>query len=173
MPLKNKIALILACIILSAGLKVYAFETPTTNPEEELTKIRCTLYIDHGITASGEPTRAGVLAGKRAWLNYGATLYAVDDDGSVGELIGAYTFKDTGAGIDTDGDGKGDSIINGYSIDVWLEDMDAVREWQKTYGDYVYLRVINPKKVKEEVKTKWQRNIIGSNLSATFSRVYQ
>lgn len=138
----KRIGLIIACFALSIGVRAYAMEYPTTDPTEEPTKIRCTLYIDRGTTASGEYTREGILAGKRDWLNCSANLYEVDENGNKGELIGSYEFKDTGAGIDTDGDGKGDSIRKGYSIDVWAPDMDAVREWQKTYGDYVYLEII-------------------------------
>ena len=166
--MKSKITPILACLILSLSIKAVALEKPISDPLKEPTKIRCTLYTDQGVTASGETTRDGILAGKSAWLNCGALLYAVDEDGNKGDYIGYYTFKDTGAGIDTDGDGKGDSIINGYSIDVWVEDLDAVREWQKTYGDYVYLKIVNPEKIKKEVKMKWLKNTIGSNSKGIF-----
>ena len=65
-----------------------------------------------------------------------AILWSVD-----GEYIGIYEVLDTGAGIDTDGDGKGDSIRKGNSIDVWMADMDSVRSWIDTYGDYVYFQL--------------------------------
>ena len=71
-----------------------------------------------------------------------AALYDVNDDGSIGDFIGYYEVLDTGTGIDTDGDGYGDSIINGTSIDVWVPNDEAVREWQQDHGDYIYLYLI-------------------------------
>lgn len=104
--------------------------------------IRCTCYTNTGITASGQHTRDGIIAGKREWMGCAAALYRVKDDGSIGEFIGLYEVLDTGAGIDTDGDGYGDSIQNGTSIDVWVPNDEAVREWQSTNGDHVYLYLI-------------------------------
>lgn len=109
-------------------------ETPTV--------IRCTCYTDTGITASGQHTRDGIIAGKREWTGCAAALYDVNEDGSIGDFIGYYEVLDTGAGIDTDGDGLGDSIINGQSIDVWLPDDAAVSEWQRAHGDYCYIFLI-------------------------------
>lgn len=101
--------------------------------------IRCTCYTDTGITASGQHTRDGIIAGKREWMGCAAALYKVKEDGSIGEFIGLYEVLDTGAGIDTDGDGYGDSLDNGTSIDVWVPNDAAVREWQQAHGDYVYI----------------------------------
>ena len=114
--------------------------------DEEVTinaiKIRCTNYLVTGITASGEYTSEGIIAGKRDWLYKYANLYSVGEDGEIGAYIGTYQFLDTGAGIDTDGDGYGDSIINGTSIDVWQPSEAAMYNWLNTYGDYVYLEII-------------------------------
>ena len=49
---------------------------------------------------------------------------------------------DTGAGMDTDGDGKGDSIIKGKSIDVFRDTLGGTKAWIRTYGDYVYVKII-------------------------------
>ena len=114
----------------------------SSNPYEVPTKIRCTCYTDHGTTASGKQTRNGIIAGKREWMGCAAALYDVNEDGSIGQFIGYYEVLDTGAGIDTDGDGHGDSIINGTSIDVWVPDDAAVREWQQEHGDYVAIYLI-------------------------------
>ena len=124
--MRRKIPLIFACFLLSLSIKAVALEKPISDPTQEPTKIRCTLYTGDGLTASGEKTKYGVLAGRKDWLNLGAMVYAVDEEGNKGEYIGYFKFKDTGAGIDTDRDGKGDSIIKGYSIDLWLEDKDAI-----------------------------------------------
>lgn len=43
--------------------------------------------------------------------------------------------------MDTDGDGKGDSIKNGQSIDVWVGSLSDAYEWRDTYGDYVYMKI--------------------------------
>lgn len=66
----------------------------------------------------------------------------MNEDGSMGEFIGYYEFTDTGAGIDTDGDGRGDSIINGESIDVWEPNLEMAYEWVAINGDYVYLKLV-------------------------------
>ena len=47
--------------------------------------------------------------------------------------------------MDTDGDGYGDSIINGQSIDVWVASLRDAYEWRDTYGDYVYIKIFKAK----------------------------
>ena len=69
-------------------------------------------------------------------------LYRIEEDGSIGDMIGIYEFLDTGAGIDTDGDGEGDSIKKGLSVDVWQPSIEQAREWIATYGDYVFIQVV-------------------------------
>lgn len=71
-----------------------------------------------------------------------AALYDIKEDGTIGQFIGYYEVLDTGAGIDTDGDGYGDSIKIGQSIDVWVPDDTAVHEWQQAHGDYVFIKLI-------------------------------
>lgn len=111
----------------------------------DLKKIRCTCYIIKGTTASGHETRAGIIAGKKSDIGKGAALYQINEDGSIGEFIGYFEFLDTGAGIDTDGDGKGDSIKKGLSVDVWQPSIKDAKEWIKEYGDYVYIKIIDAK----------------------------
>ena len=114
-----------------------------TAADSELMEIRCTCYVEPGITKSGHYTHEGVIAGRKEDLGKVAALYAVAEDGSIGEFIGYFDFYDTGAGIDTDGDGKGDSIKKGKSVDVFRDDMKAAKKWIKTYGDYVYMQIID------------------------------
>ena len=104
--------------------------------------VRCTCYIEHGITASGIQTRNGIIAGRKEWLGMAAVLYEVKEDGTLGDFIGYYEFCDTGAGIDTDGDGKGDTIKTGNSVDVWQPSMESARAWVKEHGDYVYMQIV-------------------------------
>lgn len=133
---KRIISLILAAVLFQTSMKAYALQPVKGNPFQEPVMIRCTCYLDSGQTASGQYTREGIIAGKKEWMYCAAILWSVD-----GEYIGIYEVLDTGAGIDTDGDGKGDSIRKGNSIDVWMPDMDSVRSWIDTYGDYVYFQL--------------------------------
>lgn len=114
-----------------------------TAADSELREIRCTCYVEPGVTKSGHYTHEGVIAGRKEDLGKVAALYAIAEDGSIGEFIGYFDFYDTGAGIDTDGDGKGDSIKKGKSVDVFRDDMKAAKKWIKTYGDYVYMQIID------------------------------
>ena len=45
--------------------------------------VRCTCYIEHGITASGIQTRNGIIAGRKEWLGMAAVLYEVKEDGTL------------------------------------------------------------------------------------------
>ena len=104
--------------------------------------VRCTCYIEHGITASGIQTRNGIIAGRKEWLGMAAVLYEIKEDGTLGDFIGYYEFCDTGAGIDTDNDGIGDTIETGNSVDVWQPNMGSARAWIKEHGDYVYMQIV-------------------------------
>lgn len=123
--------LFIALMVTSLNVKAADFSHPT--------KIRCTCYTstEGAITASGEHVREGIIAGKRAWMGKTAILYDMNMN-----IIGIYEFKDTGAGIDTDGDGKGDSIKNGTSIDVYRDTYARCKEWIKNYGDYIFVQIL-------------------------------
>ena len=112
------------------------------DPFKEPVKIRCTCYCEHGKTGTGVKTKYGNIAGKKEWLGYVAELNAINPDGSIGEFIGYFEFNDTGAGMDTDGDGKGDSIIRGQSVDVWINSLSEAYKWRDKYGDYLYIKII-------------------------------
>lgn len=111
----------------------------------DVINIRCTTYYVSGTTASGEQTRQGILAGKREWLNRECNLYRTNADGSKGELIGRYVFKDTGFGIDRlNGVNYPNGTISaGASIDMWHPTEEACWDYVSQYGDYVYLEFIN------------------------------
>ena len=102
--------------------------------------IRCTGYCDYGVTKSGEYVREGIIAGKDEWLGRTCNLYRVNEDGSMGELIGSYEFLDTGYGIKTrTANGTEGSLKLGKSVDVWHPSEEAVWEWMDEYGEYVYI----------------------------------
>lgn len=145
--LRAAIAAVLAVILFMAQhfeveSRVAKIDPVVGNPFEELVRIRCTCYVEHGTTATGKKTRYGIVAGKKEWLGYTAELNAVNEDGSIGEFIGFFEFQDTGLGMDTDGDGKGDTIKNGQSIDVWINSLPEAYKWRDKYGDYVYMKII-------------------------------
>ena len=122
-----------------------ALESVNGDPFEEPVKMRCTVYTTTGTTASGKQTRSGIVAGRRDWLGKVAALYEIDEYGNIGDFIGYYEILDTGAGIDTDGDGIGDIIINGQSVDVWQPSEEDARQWVLNYGDYLYIKIIDGK----------------------------
>ena len=146
---RNIMLELIATLVLIAGMVVASNSSSySAQPKKDWTyykmpqPIRCTCYIEHGITASGIQTRNGVIAGRKEWLGMAAVLYEVKEDGTLGDFIGYYEFCDTGAGIDTDGDGKGDTIKTGNSVDVWRPSMGSARAWVKEHGDHVYMQIV-------------------------------
>ena len=148
--LRTVIAAVFICFLClcqqhEAISKVAYIEPVVGDPFNEPVKIRCSCYCEHGKTSTGAKTRYGIAAGKKEWLGYVAELNAINPDGSVGEFIGYFEFKDTGAGMDSDGDGKGDTIINGQSIDIWINSLPEAYKWRDKYGDYVYIKIVRGK----------------------------
>ena len=133
---------LLICLYIEYQSRIAKIDPVVGDPFSEPVKIRCTCYCEHGVTGTGKKTRYGIVAGRKEWLGYTAELNAINPDGSVGQFIGFFEFQDTGAGMDTDGDGKGDSIINGQSIDVWINSLPEAYKWRDKYGDYVYIKII-------------------------------
>ena len=133
------------CCYVEVQSRVAHIEPVEGDPFNELVKIRCTCYCQGTKTATGRKTRWGIAAGKKEWIGYTAELNAINPDGSVGEFIGYFEFQDTGAGMDTNGDGKGDSIINGQSIDIWISSLNEAYAFRDRYGDYVYMKIIKAK----------------------------
>lgn len=99
-------------------------------------RVTCYTYPEGSITASGSEVREGIIAAKREWMNALVVLYDMDMN-----FIGYFEVKDTGFGIDKDGDGIG-SIQEGTSIDVFRRNLERCREWVERYGDYCYVQVI-------------------------------
>lgn len=148
---KFKLTLMTVAILLMSAKSPQA-EALAGDPFEEPVKIRCTCYLDDGTTASGKQTREGIVASKREWIGYVAELNKVNDDGTIGELIGYYEILDTGYGRET---GVGESqvlggrtlgtIEAGETIDVWMPTSNQAEEWIDAYGDYVYIKIIKGK----------------------------
>lgn len=99
-------------------------------------------------SASGRPLISGhTLAGKVEWLGKTVELYQCNKDGSIGSMLGTYTFDDTGYGKET---GVGSSAIlegksvgtieNGSHVDVYFETYEECMQ----YGSRnVYIRFVN------------------------------
>lgn len=144
----SSIAIVAACINSNAAGHQLIIDN--RDPYQQPILIRCTCYTaDEGaITSSGSKVRTGIIAGKKDWEGSVALIYTykyLDGQAVPMELIGIYEVLDTGAGIDTDGDGKGDSIINGSSIDVFQPTQHQAEEWVDTYGDYVMVHLVSGK----------------------------
>ena len=149
---RNIVLELLVTIVLVAVLVVAGKSTShSAQPIRDWTyyrmpqPVRCTCYIDRGTTASGIQTRDGIIAGRKEWIGMMAVLYEVKEDGTLGDFIGYYEFCDTGAGIDTDNDGIGDTIRTGNSVDVWQPSMTNARAWIREHGDYVYMQIVDGK----------------------------
>lgn len=138
---KLKLVALLALLVLL--LTMCMKSKAESNKYGEPFLIRCTCYTadERAITADGSRVREGIVAGKREWLGYACVIYK-DNNGQVGDIIGVYEFKDTGNGIDTDGDGIGDTIKTGNSIDVYRDSLERCYAWLGEYGDYVYIQII-------------------------------
>ena len=134
--MKKAILLIVLGLFLCTALKAGA-------DNAGLKKIRCTCYNDKGITASGHYTRKGIISGRKCDIGRVAAIYQIGEDGQIGEFIGYFEFLDTGAGMDSDGDGKGDTIKKGLSVDVFKDTYKEAKEWISEYGDYVYIKYID------------------------------
>ena len=65
-------------------------------------KIRCTCYCEHQGTATLKMPYVGIAAGKKDWMWDVAELNAINEDGSIGEFIGYFEIRDTGAGMETE-----------------------------------------------------------------------
>ena len=104
------------------------------NAQPELMKMHSTAYCLDGITASGEPVRAGICAtGHKEWLGKTVILYQRLPNDDIGEILGIFEVKDTGC--------------KPTVIDVWFEDLDKCQEWMNNiYRDgckgRVYCQVV-------------------------------
>lgn len=126
------LVLVMLLLVLLYSLPVEAAESS----DLKLMRVTCYTYPPGSITASGSEVREGIVAAKREWMDALVILYDTDMN-----FIGYFEVKDTGFGIDKDGDGIG-SIQEGTSIDVFRSSQSRCKEWVNMYGDYCYVQVI-------------------------------
>lgn len=146
------LSLIVALMFIAYQLRAWGgnIVPPIGNPEEEPTIIRVTTYsAEEGARCStGCVPHYGVIAAKPEWIGKAICLYSYEmQDGKPVpvEMVGSFTVLDTGAGIDTDEDGKGDSIKKGWSLDVYFETTHQADEFRSQYGDYLLMILVDGK----------------------------
>ena len=119
--------LIAAITLLSIQLTVQADTRPIPDGCEV---VRCTCYTPTGNkTADGTIPYEGICASNRAHLGMVAVVWTQD-----GEFCGIFECRDTGGH---------EGLKNGTRIDIFRNDMQGVREWQKTVGDWVIVQWVS------------------------------
>lgn len=126
------LVLVMLLLVLLYSLPVEAAESS----DLKLMRVTCYTYPPGSITASGCEVREGIVAAKKEWIGALVVLYDIDMN-----FIGYFEVKDTGFGIDKDGDGVG-SIQEGTSLDVFRSSLERCHEWAERYGDYCYAKII-------------------------------
>lgn len=150
MKIKRILSVAICIALIAAPTKAQAkarLIVDARDPYEEPKLIRASCYTsDEGaITYSGQQVRPGIIAGPKDWLGSVALLYTYEEiDGQyyIDEFIGYYEVLDTGAGMDTDGDGRGDSIKKGLSIDIFQPTLKDAYQFRDEYGDYLMIYLI-------------------------------
>lgn len=121
--IKNAILMILIAIS-ACYLRADAKSIP-----EGCELLRCTCYTPTGSkTATGIWPYEGVCASNREHLGMVAVVWTQD-----GTFLGFFECKDTGGHP---------GLKNGTRIDIFRNDMNGVREWQNTVGDWVIVQWI-------------------------------
>lgn len=92
--------------------------TPVQASELDFKEMKATAYCLQGQTASGEYTREGICAGRPEWIGKTIAVY-YNDNGKIGDFLGYYEIKDTGA----------EPIKKGYVIDIWMEDKESCKQF--------------------------------------------
>lgn len=136
--MKKRILSVLLILIMLLLVILYSLpaEAADKYPVRKM-RVTCYTYPPGSITASGSEVREGIVAAKKDWMDALVVLYDTDMN-----FIGYFEVKDTGFGIDKDGDGIG-SIENGTSIDVFRSSLERCNEWIERYGDYCYVQIID------------------------------
>ena len=135
--MRKRILSVLLVLLMLLLLILYSLpaEASEKYPVRKM-RVTCYTYPEGSITASGCEVSEGIVAAKKNWMNALVVLYDMDMN-----FIGYFEVKDTGFGIDKDGDGIG-SIQEGTSIDVFRSSLERCHEWTERYGDYFYVQII-------------------------------
>lgn len=133
-----KRAIAISSLLMMFFLPLYVVaDEGFVNPYGEPYKVRCTCYIaynDNPVTRSGVAPKEGMVAGRYEDLGKTAILYRVDEDGTIGELIGYFDFTDTGSH---------EGLVNGTRIDIYRDSLSRCYDWVDEFGDYVYIQIVD------------------------------
>lgn len=122
MKIKRIIAMIVLLLFFPLTVRADTRQTP-----DGCNVVRCTCYLPTGnCTADGTIPYEGICASNRDHLGQVAVVYDMDMN-----FIGYFECRDTGGH---------EGLKNGTRIDIFRNDMDGVREWQNTVGDYVIVQ---------------------------------
>lgn len=135
--MRKRILSVLLVLLMLLLLILYSLpaEASEKYPVRKM-RVTCYTYPEGSITASGSEVREGIVAARKDWMDALVVLYDMDMN-----FVGYFEVKDTGFGIDKDGDGIG-SIQEGTSIDVFRNSEERCWEWIESYGDYCYVQII-------------------------------
>lgn len=135
--MKKKVISVILVVAMLLTVMFYALPVNAAEkyPVKKM-RVTCYTYPPGSITASGSEVREGIVAAKKDWMDALVLLYDMDMN-----FIGYFEVKDTGFGIDKDGDGIG-SVQEGKSIDVFRSSTERCWEWIERYGDYCYVQII-------------------------------
>ena len=122
----KKFFLLIPMMIMALSLKADAKEIKIPDCCEV---VRCTCYLPTGNrTTDGTIPYEGICASNQEHLGQVVVVWTQDM-----ELVGYFECRDTGSHED---------LQNGSRIDIFRNDMNDVREWQSTVGDYVIVQWI-------------------------------
>lgn len=139
--MRKRILSVLLVLVMLLLVLLYSLPVEAAEPSDlQLMRVTCYTYPPGSITASGSEVREGIVAAKKEWMNALVILYDTDMN-----FIGYFEVKDTGFGIDKDGNGVG-SIQEGTSLDVFQSSLERCHEWTERYGDYCYVKIITDAK---------------------------
>jgi len=111
-PLAGTVAVFVAVLLAGCQHVPGLRRTPARPPLGAPRVFVATAYVHTGLTASGVPTRRGLVAADPKVLPIGTRIFVRD----AGPYSGEYLVADTGSAID------------GYEIDIWMETrMEALR----------------------------------------------
>lgn len=94
--------------------------------------MRTTCYLPTGNPcADGTMPYEGVCAYRREDIGKVAIVYSEDM-----VFLGIFEIRDCGGHP---------GLKNGTRLDIYRDDMDSVREWVKSYGDYTLVKIVDAK----------------------------
>lgn len=128
---------VLASLLVTASLTVLPQPTYPARDFTEPQLIRTTVYTSYGDdakTADGSVPREGMCAAREEDIGKTAILYRVDDDGSIGGMIGVFEITDCGGHP---------GLKNGTRVDVYRDSFERCQEWVSDIGDYTYIQILD------------------------------